>query len=160
MAETSNQLGFIKSVCSHLHPSHSSHLGVPLDETIFGDFHIQIGFITLEGVEGILVKCYFERLRMISGRFCEFRAVRGSLEATNKMLAIHQLCQERLIQFRKPYTYKPLQNSRMRDPGQGGHGGDDITKNAENPASMLDQPTIRRYTQRPDFSNCTGEGRT
>lgn len=67
MAETTNQLGLVQSVCSHFHSSHSCHLLVHLKELGLGDLNLKRRQITVVGVERVLMKFH-----------CEWLSVRGA----------------------------------------------------------------------------------
>jgi len=56
VTETSDQLGLVQTVGSHLHTSHGDHALVHMNELILGDFNIQRGGIAVVGLKGTLVE--------------------------------------------------------------------------------------------------------
>lgn len=53
MTEPSDLLGLVERIGSHLHPPHSSHVGVHLDEQVLGDLDVGRGSFAAVAVEAV-----------------------------------------------------------------------------------------------------------
>jgi hypothetical protein len=74
VAETTDLLGLVKGISSHLHSAHGDHLCVHVNQGFLGKLKFQRRLLKVVNLEGILWEGNLDFLRSISGRSKEARS--------------------------------------------------------------------------------------